>query len=239
MSDSLVSSQDCAKLRDSESVDALLLLKKEECYRFGPEHGAFVGLQSDILPGDYWDTEVGEVESTMLVKVLNVTRATRIYLGGRDIIRLKMLERVLEDLLYPVEMIGVPTMRDDLSVAYDSRLHGLSEAEHQAAAVVYRALNVMVKDYLRDNFDASKLIALGRRTLETEDEAMIKLDFIRVAHPFGFQDIETIDPAIGAVAIIQVKVADKATLLDNVILAPRISSHDKRLWNLVKSAAPR
>lgn len=234
---------DLEALEGTDAVNVLLLLKPDEICRHGTSHGALVRLVSDILPpqAEYYDPEVGEGESTLLVKILNVVRPTRLYLGRKDIIRARMLQRLLDDLLYGATVIEVPTVRDpQTGVACDCRLHGVSGADLQAVQVVYRALKVMVAAFLQDELRADVLIARGRATLGTEAER-VHVDMIRVAHPYGFQDVQWIDPAIGAIAIIRATVGSggpsrTATITDNVILAPRIPGNERTLWSLVRSS---
>lgn len=234
-----VASQDIQLAQESGQVDVLLLLKTEEYLKYGSQHGAFVWLQSDILPPDeYWNAEIGEAEGTMLVKMLNVTKATHVYLGGNDLIRSRMIQRILTDLLYNVETIEIPTVRDDQDIAHDARLVRLSDLERSSVAVVYRALRTMVQLYLKDVFECPDLLNQAYSVLDTE-RSFIKPIFVRIAHPYGFHNIETIDPAIGAIAIIKVLVAGKAYHLDNVILASRIPAKEKRIVALLKNSPPR
>lgn len=234
---------DLEALEMTGAVDVLLLLKPDEVCRYGLIHGALIHLVSDILPpqSEYYDPGVGEGEATLLVKIMNVVKPTRLYLGRKDILRARMLQRLLDDLLYMVTVVEVPTVRDpQTGIAHDCRLHGMSGVDLQAAQVVYRALKVMVAAFLQDELRSEVLIARGRATLETEAER-VQVRMIRVAHPYGFQDVQWIDPAIGAIAIIRVTIGGKgshrtATITDNVILAPRIPGRERTLWSLVRSS---
>lgn len=236
-----VASKDIELARDSGHVDILLLMKSNEYLKYGPDHGVFVWLQSDLLPSDqrHWNHDIAEAEGTMLVKMLNVTRATHIYLGGNDLLRSRMQQRLLTDLLYEeLSVVEIPTVRDNQDIAYNARLHYLSELERSTVAIVYKALRAMVQLYLQDVLVSEELMGKALAILQTED-ATLQVLFIRIAHPYGFQDIESIDPTIGAIAIAKVQVAGKAIHLDNVILAPRIPAREKRLVALIKNPSPR
>ena len=223
--------QDLEVLRDY--ADAVITLGGEEVCRYGLEHGAKVHLESDLIPRQYSDLPVEQGECTMLCKMLNIVRPTHLFIGQRSLVRARMLQRLLEDLLYSVEVIAIPTIRDEYNVAYDARLSLLSASELVAARIIYKALNVMVTSYLNDNFDAANLVERGRQSLQTEPA--ININFVRIAHPFGFHDISLIDPAIGAVAAVSVTISGRITLHDNVILAKQIPAHEQTLWGLVKS----
>jgi pantoate--beta-alanine ligase len=223
--------QDLETLRDY--ADAVITLSGEEVCRYGLEHGAKVHLESDLIPRQYSDLPVEQGECTMLCKMLNIVQPTHLFIGQRSLVRARMLQRLLEDLLYSVEVVAIPTIRDEYNIAYDARLSLLSAGELVAVRIIYKALNVMVTSYLNGNFDAANLIERGRQSLQTEPA--IDINFVRIAHPFGFHDIGLIDPAIGAVAAVNVTIAGRITLHDNVILAKQIPAHEQTLWGLVKS----
>lgn len=228
-------SEDIAQLRESGVVDAILIPKPSEIFKYTAGHGAIVRLESSILPAEYFDLDMATGECTVLTKILNLVTPTRLYLGQRDLIRAKMIERLIDDLLLPVQVVTLPTIRDTEGLAYDGRLELLDPLEVQAARAIYRALKVMVAGYLQDIFVAAELVERGRKTLQVEP--MLKIGFVRIAHPYGFQDIDRIDTTIGAVAAISVTVNDNVVLADNVILAPLIPAHEQSLWGLVRSVA--
>lgn len=229
--------EDIEILESSKVVDLLLIPKVEQTFKFSPTHGAIVRLDSDFLPRPYTDLEVASGECTVMAKMINLIQPTHVIIGQRDLVRARMIQRLLDDLLYDVDVITVPTVRTPEGVAYDARLLLLSPLELVAIEAIYRALRVIVAAYLDDCFDAKDLSLRGRKTLETE--SCLHINHVRIAHPYGFQDISgLVDPAIGAIAVISVHLGEgdrSITLADNVILAPRIPAHEQSLWGLVKS----
>lgn len=220
-------------LREEALVDAVLLVKSAELFRYGPHHGARVRLESDILPSaEYVDAKVLEGEATTLVKLLNVVRPTRVYLGERDIIKTTILRRIIDDLHLPVDVLALPTVRNENGVAWDARLRLLPVPSLYVLEAVYGALRLVVSAYLADEFDAARLIQIAHNALESCPE--LQVDFVRVAHPFGFQDVSQVEPAVGAIAIIRVRLQGSIHM-DNVILAPTIPRNEQSLWGLVRS----
>lgn len=225
-------SQDLEMLRDSGLVDAIVLPQVEELFKYGPRHGAQVRLESDILPRPYVHLESLAGESTLLIKLLLLMRPHRLYLGECDLIKCAMLRRIIDDLQLVVDVVTLPTVRRDDGIAHDARLQLLGPGELDALVGVYRALRAMVTGYLDDVFEAAELIARGERILQ--GEPLLKIEHVRVAHPYGFQDIATIDPAVGAALFVRVQVGGVGWR-DNVILAPLIPAHEQTIWGLVRS----
>ncbi len=91
-------------------------------------------------------------------KLWNMFGACRSYFGEKDWQQLAMYRRLADDLCWPVEVIGCPTVRHDDGVAISSRNAQLTADERAFAPALYRAL--------RDARDA----ALGgvRTTAELE-----------------------------------------------------------------------
>jgi pantothenate synthetase len=128
-----------------------------------------------------------------------------------------------------------PHVPEDVpGVAFNSRLRLLSPAERSAVGAIYRALRVIVKTYLDDEFSAAELVLRGTLTLQVE--RLLRVNYVRIAHPFGLQDIEEVDPVIGAIAIVCVSVNGVVNISDNVILAPNIPRRQRSFWGLVRSA---
>jgi hypothetical protein len=92
----------------------------------------------------------------------------------------------------------------------------------------------MVKTYLDDEFSSDELILRGTLTLQVEP--LLRINYVRVAHPFSLQDVDEVDPVIGAIAAVSVSVNGVVNISDNVILAPHIPRQQRSFWGLVRSA---
>ena len=75
-----------------------------------------------------------------MCKLWNMFGPCRNYFGEKDWQQLVMFIRLAEDLEYPVEVLGCPTIRDDDGVAVSSRNSQLTAEQRAVAPVLYRAL---------------------------------------------------------------------------------------------------
>ncbi len=102
----------------------------------------------------------------MAVAVLfNTVQPDVAVFGEKDWQQLAMIRRMVSDLQFPVEIIGVETVREANGLAMSSRNRYLSDAERQQALVLNKALNTMWKKAAEGESDAEVLISLGRNML--------------------------------------------------------------------------
>jgi pantoate--beta-alanine ligase len=75
-----------------------------------------------------------------MCKLWNMFGPCRNYFGEKDWQQLVMFVRLADDLEFPVEVVGCPTVREDDGVAVSSRNAQLTPEQRAAAPVLYRAL---------------------------------------------------------------------------------------------------
>ena len=126
--------------------------------------------------------------ATVVAKLFNQVRPTCAYFGEKDFQQLAVIRRMVADLDMDVEVIGVPTQRDDDGLALSSRNIYLDEEQRAKAVALPRALGV-----------AARAIGRGEpveAVLEDARAALIaagfEIDYLAVA------DAETLAPSPAA-----------------------------------------
>ena len=71
---------------------------------------------------------------TVVLKLLNLTRADVAYFGEKDYQQLTLIRSMVDDLNVPTEIVGVPTVREPDGLARSSRNRFLSTAERDGRA---------------------------------------------------------------------------------------------------------
>ncbi|GLI03501.1 pantoate--beta-alanine ligase [Phytohabitans aurantiacus] len=92
---------------------------------------------------------------TVVLKLLQLTRPDFTFFGEKDYQQLTLVKRMVRDLDVPVEVIGVPTVREVDGLALSSRNRYLSDAERDAALTLSKALRAGA-DAARRGEDAEK-----------------------------------------------------------------------------------
>ncbi|MEU6210023.1 pantoate--beta-alanine ligase [Streptomyces sp. JL4002] len=77
---------------------------------------------------------------TVVAKLLHLTRPDLALFGQKDAQQLALIRRMVTDLNFPVEVVGVPTVREEDGLALSSRNRYLSAAERTTALALSRAL---------------------------------------------------------------------------------------------------
>ena len=138
--------QDAALLRE-EGCDALFAPSVEAMYggsslELSPSGGRIYVEAAGL--GDVWEGEArpGHMRgvATIVAMLLNIVRAHRAYFGEKDYQQLKVIERMVRDLFFGVEIVPCPTIREPGGLALSSRNSNLSPEEREAALTLSQAL---------------------------------------------------------------------------------------------------
>jgi pantoate--beta-alanine ligase len=101
------------------------------------------GLCGPFRPGHFQGV------ATVVAKLLMMAMPDRGYFGEKDYQQLQVLKRMARDLNMPVEIVGMPTVREPDGLALSSRNRYLSPDERKTARALYRELG-SVADAVRD-----------------------------------------------------------------------------------------
>jgi pantoate--beta-alanine ligase len=123
-----------------EGTDAVFRPDPEELYPHGrPRVRVDPGPLASILEGAYRPGHFDGV-LTVVLKLLNLTRADMAYFGEKDYQQLTLIRGMVDDLNVPVEIVGVPTVREADGLALSSRNRFLSPPQREAALALSRGL---------------------------------------------------------------------------------------------------
>ena len=134
---------------DDYRVDALFVPSEKELYPRGREQMTMVEVPalSTILEGHSRPGHFRGV-ATVVAKLFNCVQPQVVILGEKDFQQLLVIKQMVVDLNFPIEIIGMPTRREEDGLAMSSRNSRLSEEERQKAPALYRALRT-TRDKIR------------------------------------------------------------------------------------------
>jgi pantoate--beta-alanine ligase len=148
--------------------------------------------------------------ATVVSKLLNQAAPDTAFFGEKDFQQLQVIRRLARDLDLPVEIVGVPTVRESDGLAMSSRNLYLSADERSRAAAIHRVLSAAARD-LAAGENAAEVIARGKAALAGAGFAPI--DYLEVV------DAATLKPIPRGAAGARVAVAawlGRTRLIDNV-----------------------
>jgi pantoate--beta-alanine ligase len=147
---------------------------------------------------------------TVVAKLFNVLAPDAAVFGEKDFQQLAIVRRMVRDLNFKVEIIGVPTVREEDGLACSSRNQYLNLEERKQATVLHKAL--LAPADVR-NKSAREIIELVRRTL---DEApLARIDYVELVHAETLRPIQMAGP--NSVLVLAVFFG-KTRLIDNICL---------------------
>jgi pantoate--beta-alanine ligase len=160
--------------------------------------------EGEIRPGHF-----GGV-ATVVAKLLLSVRPDIALFGEKDLQQLAVIRRMVADLAIPVEIVGVPTVRDSDGLALSSRNIYLSDEERGQAIALPRAL------------EAARAAILGgtavTNALGEASDSLRKAGFSRIDY-FALVDSATLEPldaAQGQMRLIAAAVIGATRLIDNL-----------------------
>lgn len=156
---------DIQKLEDYR-VDALFVPRESEIYPQGREQLTTVEVPelSAILEGDSRPGHFRGV-ATVVAKLFNCVQPQVAIFGEKDYQQLLVIQRLVADLNFPIEIIGMPTCREPDGLAMSSRNSRLKPEERQQAPALYRTLTTLRDRILAGEHDFTQL----------EEQAMTQL----------------------------------------------------------------
>jgi pantoate--beta-alanine ligase len=95
--------------------------------------------EGDARPGHFRGV------ATVCAKLFGQVRPDRAYFGEKDWQQLQVVKQMVADLLLPLEIVGVPTVREPDGLAMSSRNRFLSQAERAMAPVLHVTLRETVR----------------------------------------------------------------------------------------------
>ena len=184
-------------LCEAHKADIIFAPTSDEMYH---DRKAFVNIVelSDTLCGISRTIHFKGV-CTVVTKLFNIIQPTNAYFGEKDAQQLAIIRKMVYDLNFPINIIGVPIVRESDGLAKSSRNTYLSSEERKAATILYKAIQ-MGKQTIKRGASADSIINTMTEIINTEPLA--KIDYVSVVDANTMQPVHEItSPVLVAMAI--------------------------------------
>jgi pantoate--beta-alanine ligase len=148
--------------------------------------------------------------ATVVAKLLLSVQPDVALFGEKDFQQLAVIRRLVTDLGIPVEILGVPTVREADGLALSSRNAYLSADERQRAVALPNALNA-ARDAIRGGITIGKALQHAKQSLI--DAGFLRIDYLALV------DAATLEPLQetgGDMRLIAAAVIGATRLIDNI-----------------------
>lgn len=204
--------EDQASLQ-AAGTDALFAPSVEDVYPRGVENATRVEVPgiSNILCGEFRPGHFQGV-AQIVAKLFNMVLPDVAVFGEKDRQQLTVVRWMAEDLNIPVEIAGVPTIRDPDGLAMSSRNAYLTPEERALAPTLYLMLREAVEQLRRGQSDYR---AIEESAMASLAEAGFRPEYFRVLRAEDFTD-----PGPGESRLMVVGAAwlGRARLIDNLLV---------------------
>ncbi len=202
-------------LLEARGVDLLFAPEAADLYPEGYQTYVTVERVTQRLCGRSRPTHFRGV-TTIVAKLFHIVQPDLAFFGEKDYQQLVTIRRMVEDLNFPVEVVGMPTVREADGLAMSSRNVNLTPAQRSAAAAIPRALEVARECFLDGERSAQTLRGIIEGILEAQ--AYGEIDYVEICDPESLEPLDRIEED----ALIAVAVRfEGARLIDNIRLQGR------------------
>jgi len=153
--------------------------------------------------------------ATVVLKLFNIVSPDLAVFGRKDYQQLQVLRRMGRDLDLPVEILGMPIVRETDGIAMSSRNAYLSPAQRLQAQVLHRALDRVEAALAGGERSTAVLVELASSLISAQPLA--EIDYVELV------DAESLQPTgeVSSPALLALAVRFGGTrLIDNRVLSP-------------------
>lgn len=151
--------------------------------------------------------------ATVLTKLFHIVLPDKAYFGMKDAQQVAVVEGLVSDFHFPIEIVPVETVREEDGLAKSSRNVNLTTEERKEAPYLYKSL-LLAKEVIGQGERKAEAIESAMRQL-IEKNTSGQIDYIEI---YSFPQLEKQEQLEGKVIIALAVKFSKARLIDNLIL---------------------
>ena len=194
-------------------ADVLFLPEAAEVYPSGFQTHVEPGRLAESLCGAFRPGHFRGV-ATVVAKLFNMVQPDLAFFGQKDFQQTAVVRRMVRDLNLPVDVVVVPTIREEDGLAMSSRNSYLAPDERERALCLSQGLFAAQEAFRNGERLPDRLLATARGPMATADRIQY-LDLVDA------QSLESLQGPVDRTAALCVAAYVGSTrLIDNVILAP-------------------
>jgi len=172
-------------LLEAAGIDMLFAPNAEEMYGNAyTETGINFGSITEVMEGSSRPGHFNGV-GVVVSKLFNLVQPTKAYFGLKDLQQVRVIQQLVTDLDFPIEIIPSPTLREPDGLALSSRNARLTTDQRVIAPYIFKALNNVV-DELGEGVTNAK--AISNATDYLNFNGITTIDYLEVV------DSKTLQP---------------------------------------------
>ena len=191
--------------------DAILLPSNNVMYpkgfsTFVNENIVSIGLEGKSRPSFFKGV------TTIVAKLFNIINPTHTFFGEKDAQQLRIIQKLVKDLNFSIQIIPCQIIREENGLAMSSRNEYLSIESRQSASIIYDGLKHALS--LLKNGERNPKIIREEITKIIQIEPNAKVDYISVSDNLSLEEIN--GEITGVVLVSTAVYFDDIRLIDNI-----------------------
>ncbi len=155
--------------------------------------------------------------ATVLTVLFNTVRPDFAFFGQKDAQQTLVVRRLVRDLAFDIEVVVLPTIREQSGLALSSRNAYLTDEQRAAASVLYKSLSQAKEVYMEGERNPKRMAEVVRSRVEAEPLA--RLEYVGVVDAETMEKFDRI-PEDRAVLIALAARVGRTRLIDNLVIQP-------------------
>ena len=168
------------------------------------------GMLTEVMEGAFRPGHFNGV-AQVVSKLFDIVQPDRAYFGEKDFQQLAIIRAMVNQLNMPVEIVGVPIVREKNGLAMSSRNMRLSDTQRQHAPVIYHTLRKSAQ--MMHEKTPDEMIRYVTETINEVDD--LQVEYFDIANAETLQSLSSWDEAeqiVGCIAVF----CGKVRLIDNI-----------------------
>ena len=162
------------KLLEEAKIDMVFIPDVDTIYPEGFSTTINIGPLADILEGTFRPGHFDGV-CTVVTKLFNIVKPDKAFFGEKDYQQLKIIQKLVKDLNLDIEIVPIPTKREEDGLAMSSRNAYLNQEERRRASSIYRFLLKAKEAFEKGIKDTDKIIEYAKAVLDVDAVDYIKI----------------------------------------------------------------
>src|SRR5690625_3654935 len=151
---------------------------------------------------------------TVLTKLFNLIEPNKVYFGLKDAQQFSVVDNLIKDLNFPIQLVGLPTIREMSGLAKSSRNVNLTDSERSEAIWLYKSLQAGQQLIIDGEKCPDKIMHIVKDMIITHTTGTI--DYVEM---YRYPELQPVTSQIETQIIIAIAVQfSHARLIDNIIV---------------------
>ena len=199
---------------NAEGVDYILFPSVSEMYGESPIVSVIVKDRNEVLCGKSRPGHFNGVV-TVVSKLFNIVNPSKAYFGKKDAQQLAIIQGMVKDLNFAIDIIGVDIKREHDGLAMSSRNVRLTKEERKDASMLYRCLQE-TKKIFEESSDFE--LAVNTSKIKLKQNHLGNLDYLEI---LSYPELKSPDKNTTMYIVALAFYYSNVRLIDNIIFKKR------------------